>query len=418
MNQKRTLYAVLLVVLCLSTWAVAHDRDDDRDDDHHHHANPALVAARQKFFGIENVDARTGRVNDDKVILSWITNASFAASVKGRVILLDTYVQRAETVAGRTPFVVEDLVALHPRAIFLGHGHFDHADNAAFIAGSLGIPIYASEETCAAMETDAANLFAANKIPASTVDCRVTTTLGSTPGTEVVTIKELEPVACITAFRHLHSTNVPQDTDFPITPVNNIADPRDATMYPPGTAHSYPSSGSGGPGGPISILYQFRLRGENHFTFVWHNTSGAIKDGCGLDKCWGVAVGQHLTQLMQGLPPTDVELGSIVSLGYRVNGTRDPILYNEAINPKVFIPIHQTNVALPTSSLEFKIAYLAQEDNMSLPTNTSGIDVLTSRPEPRWIVDPNDFLRPLVYDPSDARWSKRGLPRGTTGTCQ
>src|SRR5437763_14323510 len=33
-----------------------------------------------------------------------------AASVKGRVVLLDSYVHRAESSPGRTPFVVEDLL--------------------------------------------------------------------------------------------------------------------------------------------------------------------------------------------------------------------------------------------------------------------------------------------------------------------
>ena len=89
------------------------------------------VAARSKVFGPEHVDQRTGGVDRDLVIFSWITNASFAASVQGRVILLDTFVTRAETKPGRTPFVIDDLVDLHPDALFIGHGHFDHADNAA-----------------------------------------------------------------------------------------------------------------------------------------------------------------------------------------------------------------------------------------------------------------------------------------------
>ena len=75
------------------------------------------------------------------MIFTWLTNSSIGVSLKGRVFLLDSYVQRAETLAGRTPFVVEDLVKLSPEAIFLGHGHFDHADNAAYLAGKLSIPI-------------------------------------------------------------------------------------------------------------------------------------------------------------------------------------------------------------------------------------------------------------------------------------
>ncbi|HKE41496.1 MAG TPA: MBL fold metallo-hydrolase [Casimicrobiaceae bacterium] len=404
MNRQRIIgFAIAVLGLAVSSGVLAAPP-----------ASADLIRARQLFFGIENVDATTGAVDNQKVVFSWITNASYAVSLKGRIVLLDTYVHRGETQPGRTPFVVQDLVSLQPEAIFLGHGHFDHADNAAFVAGSLGIPIYASEETCAAMQTDASNLFNAGKISVSSVDCRVTTTKGSTPGAEIVTISQLEPVACITAFRHLHSTTVPADPTIPIVQVMNIADPRDPQMYPPGTALTYPSSGSGGPGGPISIFYQFVMRGDNRFTFVWHNTTGAIKEGCSLGQvypsgCWGPTVGQHLIDIMKALPPTDVELGSMVSLGYPTNGMRDVVFYNEAIQPKVYIPIHQTNAALPTSSLEFKVSYLKQLNQMVPPFPPE------LQPEARWMVDPDDYVKPLVYDPKDPRWTKRG---GSVGACK
>jgi hypothetical protein len=258
------------------------------------------------------------------------------------------------------------------------------------------------------MQADAAALFAAGVIPVSQVQCIDVTSAGSTPGAEVVRLKQLEPVACITAFRHLHSTTVPQDSDFPIIPVLNIADPRDPQMYPPGTPLSYRTNAGVGGGGPISIFYQFVLRDDNHFAFVWHNTTGALKEGCGLDRCWGPDVGQHLVEIMGALPPTDIELGSMVSLGYTTNGMRDPILYQLAIRPKVYVPIHQTNAAMPTSSLEFKVSYLQQLDAMNVPPD--------QRPEPRWMVDPNDFLKPLVYDPRDVRWSKPDRHHGL-GAC-
>ena len=56
----------------------------------------ATIAARQRFFGAENVDPRTGEVRRDRVIFSWITNAGYAASFRGRVVLLDTYINRFE----------------------------------------------------------------------------------------------------------------------------------------------------------------------------------------------------------------------------------------------------------------------------------------------------------------------------------
>ena len=131
MNRTRLLFAVL----CLFSFCVfAKEKDDDDRDDRDGKANPALVAARQKFFGIENVDER-GRVDKGKVIFSWATNTTYAVSMQGRIILLDSYINRPELPTTpldtrRTPILPQDFVALRPEAIFLGHGHGDHADNA------------------------------------------------------------------------------------------------------------------------------------------------------------------------------------------------------------------------------------------------------------------------------------------------
>src|SRR4051812_31005985 len=73
---------------------------------------PTQIAARQKFFGIENVNAATGAVKSDKVIFSWATNTTYAVSILGRVVLLDSYVTRLEIAPGRTNFVIQDLVDL------------------------------------------------------------------------------------------------------------------------------------------------------------------------------------------------------------------------------------------------------------------------------------------------------------------
>ena len=405
---------VLGSLLILSSAAVA------RDDDHDQRAAPALVAARQKIFGPENVDARTGRVRGDKVIFSWLTNATFAASVRGRVVLLDTFVTRLEVMPGRTPIVIQDLVDLKPEALFIGHGHFDHADNAAYISKLTGAVIYASPETCDVMQLDAVRIFGAG----ASVPCVGVTSRGSIPGSEIVKLHQLEPVASITAFKHLHSTNTaPQDTSFPpnvihvpvggvCAPPCNLADPRDAAMFPAGiplsTVLSIGTTRTGF-GGPLSIYYSFRLRGENHFTFVWHNTTGALREGCALPNnvpgtnppqpsqpgqdakgCFGPAVGQKLAGIMAALGPTDVEIGSVVSLGFGINGERDIVDYNTHIAPKVFIPNHVTAVAVESSSLEWKVGYLKQQNAMSIPQ--------AQRPELMWLVDPNDYLRPLVFD--------------------
>src|SRR5439155_2155307 len=50
-------------------------------------ATEDLVRARTLVFGAEHVDQRTGQVDQGKVIFSWLTNATLAASIKGHVVL-------------------------------------------------------------------------------------------------------------------------------------------------------------------------------------------------------------------------------------------------------------------------------------------------------------------------------------------
>jgi hypothetical protein len=370
-----------------------------------------LIRARNLVFGNENVDQKNGDVDHSLVIFSWLTNATYAVSIKGHVVLLDTFVHRAEAKPGRTPFVVEDLLSLNPEAAFIGHGHGDHADNAAWLGAKLGIPIYASAETCQDLQTlDIPNLVATGALDhGATLDCRDVTSSGSHPGAELVKLDDAIPGVSITAFRHFHSGTAYPETRFPITPVKNIADPRDTDMYPPGTAHSFTTKGR--IGGPLSIYYHFVVHGDNEFTFAWHNTTGDLNHGCTIDHgppaCWDdMFPSEHLPQLVTSriasLSATDLELGSFVSLGFATTGMRDPIQNSAVLKPKIYIPIHQTNAALPTSSLYFKVAYQAQLGQMQPPLTAD------QRPEARWMVDPDDYLKPLVYDPKDHRWAKTG----------
>ncbi len=62
-----------------------------------------------------------------------------------------------------------------------------------------------------------------------------------------------------------------------------------------------------------------------------------------------------------------------------------------------------TDVAVVSSSLEFKKTYLETMSN-ALKTGVEGVKY---QPEIRWIVDPNDYLKPMVFDPSDTRWENK-----------
>jgi len=468
-----------------------HGGDRGRDRDRDRREPDITIAARQKFFGAENVDVRDGSVRRDRVIFSWITNAGYAASFRGRVVLLDSYINRFEVPPNsgpdlrRTPFGAQDLVDLKPEAIFLGHGHGDHADNATFIAKNLNIPIYTTPETCDVIQADVTRLFAepntvnggAKLIPdGNPANCIGVVPRGSVPGTSIVNINQLNPDACIIAFKHIHSSSVPTDPVFwggrPIVPVINDFDPREAAMYPPGTCvapfnppttkepagtaaqiatgatggvittgvkglqgclgtgavvtplqpgqMNLTTSGFGGAAGPFSIFYQIILRDGNQFSTVWNNTAGPLIEGSGTDPGLTSAVagspfnagvsptgnrlvGANLFKIMDSLPPTDVEFGSITTLGLATNAVRDPLLYTQHVRPKVFVPGHMTDVQLVSSSLQSKKAFVLTQDAAEGSSEIPGGVVY--RPELRWQVDPNDLANPMVFDPDDARWS-------------
>jgi L-ascorbate metabolism protein UlaG (beta-lactamase superfamily) len=433
MSRKGLTLAGLVACWCLCWAGAAAAWFDDP-------VSAATIAARQRFFGAENVDPRFGFVRPDRVIFSWVTNTTLAVSVRGRVVMLDAYINRLEVAppAGqpdlrRTPIDVHELIDLHPEAIFLGHGHGDHADNAAYVAKWLNIPIYASPETCDVMQADVARMAAdpnaanggVKLVPdANPVVCKAVVSRGSVPGAEVNTIDQLDPIACIIAFKHIHSGLAPTDPTFPLIPVVNSSDSREGQLYPPGlcvtptTANGFqgclgvgvfhtPQPGQenltttgfgnipGSAGGAISLFYQFVLRGENAFTFVWHNTTGPLKEGIGSDPGLpSPAVGAQLFSIMEQLPQTNIEFGSIVSLGFTTNGERDAILYQQHIKPQIYVPLHMTDVAAVGSSLEWKKTYLE---------SVVAADIAV-RPELRWLVDPDDYLRPMSYDPDDRRW--------------
>jgi hypothetical protein len=428
MRHKKFLLSLSLVLLGISAWQSSAFA-----------AKADLIAARQKFFGFENVDAKTGDVDSSKVIFAWITNASLAVSVKGHILLLDTYINRpelspqfGEVDLRRTPFNPDDLVALKPEAIFLGHGHGDHADNAAYIAKQVNIPIYSTPETCAVMQADVARMAADPNainggVPiiknAKPVTCIEVVTRASVPGSEVNLINQLEPLACIVVFKHIHSGSVPNDPSFPFFPVTNNSDPRESQIYPATTSlipGATPVSGqknlqttgfgtiAGNNGGPISLFYQFILRDDNNFSFVWHNTTGPLKEGVGSDPGLpSPVVGAKLFAIMDALPHTDVELGSIVSLGFTTNGVRDPILYQSHLQPKIYIPLHMTDVAAISSSLQWKKSYLQA---------MSAID-FQNPPDARWMVDPDDFLKPMVFDPENPAFFDKQNAKRVRQTC-
>jgi hypothetical protein len=178
------------------------------------------------------------------------------------------------------------------------------------------------------------------------------------------------------------------------------------------------TTGFGGTAGIIEIFYQFVIRsGDNDFTFAFVNSAGPVKEGIGAGSPGLISlaqfndpvnngpaialakeIGRGLFSIMDNLPNTDVLMGSIVSLGAGNNQQRDIIQYIQHLKPKVYYPGHLTDVAQAGSALYHKINWRETAQNMGFPQS--------EWPEFRLLVDPNDFLVPQIFVPSDQRWSK------------
>jgi hypothetical protein len=385
-------------------------------------ASADTIAARQKFFGFENVDPRTGEIDKDKIVISWLGHISAAVSIRGRVIMLDTYVPRLEVTAGRTPFVIKEVVDLQPEAAFIGHGHSDHADNAAFIAAKTGMTLYMTPEACGTAQTALTRMkndpfmqadpFYA--IPArTTINCVGITGAGSVPGTEVVKIDQLEPLACIVGFRALHSVAVPVDPDWGPNVVVDTPDPRDPTLFPVGVPLTPPNNPANrrpgqqdlrqgnGPGGADELNFQIITRGAHNFTLFFNNSAGAFKEGKGSNWPQGTpADGQRLLDLFRSLPPTDYAFSTLSSGNTDENGWRDHVYMAQALKPRIMTTGH----APIGAALQYYSGFMQQLKLMEQPRNQWPGFPRSEWPNVRNHTDPTDILKPEVFDINDPAW--------------
>ena len=340
------------------------------------------IAARQHFFGSENV-AADGSVRSDRVILSWFSVASVAAALDGHVVLLDAYIHKEEDRPNYVPTTTEELVALKPEAIFIGHGHFDHAAKSGEIIARTGAFLVGTPEHC-----DQAKQLAADYAgQAVDVRCIDAVTRGSEPGAEVNELRPFDDRIEVTALKHLHSAAEAPDGENHETTLGSapLPDARLVLLHPPGPSVLDHLTLEGDEGS--SILYQFRL---GSFSLVWNDTAGPLRER-----------GPHLFDILAGLPPTDVEVGSVLGFNDPTNGLRDIVDYVERIKPQVFYPVHHDFVAEYGASQRMQgVMEREMARRGELPT------------EVRWLYDPVDYLRPslMTFDPAATRWAANDPP--------
>ncbi|HEY4376272.1 MAG TPA: hypothetical protein VGM93_03905 [Acidimicrobiales bacterium] len=311
------------------------------------------VAARRAIFGAANVDAG-GYLPTDRVIVSWLGIASLAASFDGQVVLLDTYLNNAPpatctsgsspsdtATVGYSRTSYDQLVALRPEVVFIGHGHFDHECLAGTIAATDGALLVGLPQDCALAQQQAARAGMATP-----VRCGPTVAADAPFGT-TAQIQPLGPAVPITVVRHVHSglaSGAVQNTN-----------------------------------GAESLLYVFHV---GAFSLAWNDTVGPLREKA-----------PAVLDVLKGLGPVDVEFGAILGLDVPEHGFRDPADYAQALAAKELFPLHHDETRAPGASTPFRgpmVAALAASPG--------------ARTTLHWLQDPTDYLRPLVFDPTAARW--------------
>jgi len=485
-NRMRMPCALLAGILCSSLSAAARDGDDrDHDRDHDRAPDSALIHARQKFFGVENVDSKGG-VARDKVIISWASNTTYVVAAQGHVLLMDSYINRPELPTSpidrrRTPILPQDFVDVRPEGIFLGHGHGDHADNAAYVAKWTGATIFASAETCDVMQQDVTRMFndpnlnngGAKIVPdGNPVNCvalvpraspagEYTGTLANPLGgtTTVRRITQFDPDICILTFKHIHSGTAPVDKSFDHFAFTNLGDPRYdgrtiatplpavtyPAMWPAGTPFTPPNNpanrvpgqinttttGFGGSAGIIEMWYHFVLRGEGQdFTFAFVNSAGPAKEGISTGSPGFITIDQFNDPANNG--PAIALAGAIgqglFSIMDRLPAT-DVLLgsivsLGAANNQQRDIIQYQQHlrpkVYYPGHLTDVAQAGSAMYHKISWQQTARNMGFPQSDwPEFRLQIDPNDFLVPQVFNVKDERWAKtRGQEDNVRARCK
>jgi L-ascorbate metabolism protein UlaG (beta-lactamase superfamily) len=318
---------------------------------------PRTVATRRRFFGHRNVD-EAGRVRRDRVVLSWFGVGNYALAIGGRVVLLDAWVPRG-AYSGYVPVEVDDLVALRPSHVFIGHGHFDHAADAPTIASASGAVVVGTAEHCAQVSSQSGGRARTRALVAA----------GAAEGaTAAMTVG---PVT-VDVVKHVHSAaEAPTGQSAPLLLPPDLGP---CLEHPPTLQDGVDTLSHQGDQEGGTLAYRFRF---GDFSLVWHDTSGPLRS----------ASPRAYDRLRRWRRPS-VQVGSIQGFGQFTNGLRDPMWYVEALRPRVFVPGHHDNwqppITAPASSYEGRL----REALAQVPGET---------PKLRMLRDPEDYARPVVF---------------------
>lgn len=330
--------------------------------------------ARDQILGPDAVEAGT-------VKIWWFGVSSFIISGGGHLWLMDAW-EPIGIQANYVPVGREDIAAIQPEAIFIGHGHFDHMADAGYIAGRSGAVVVGSEEICSTAQADAARDGLQDAF-----DCLITGTADTpAPGT-VQAVQVWQDVAPVSVLQHIHSAASPQTYQPGDTPFIHVPNLLPFLGYPnsdPEELLRFLTTLQDEQGGTWAYHFQF---GE--FTLLWHDSTGPIV----ASDPDGAAV-QAALDSFPGC--VDVQLGAIVGFDQPVSGLRDPRLYVEHAHPRVFLPSHHDAWApvVGGGAAAYETEWRREMASLEHPPL---VDYLT---------DPVDYMVPRIYRIDDPIWAQ------------
>lgn len=325
--------------------------------------------ARKRILGSDATDP-------DTVKLWWFGVSSFIVSAGGHLFLLDAW-EPVGVFEDYVPIGREELAAIEPEAIFIGHGHFDHMADAGYVAGRTGALLVGAKEHCDTAKEDAAADGLEDKF-----DCLI---LGDAnapaPGT-MLEVKIWQDLSAVTAIANKHSAPTPSGAGKPFIHIPTLASYLRNLNFDLSEYLRFFASLPDPKGGVW--IYQFRV---GDFSLLWYDSAGPIT----VEQPGGEAIQLAL----QNLPGcVDVQAGAIVGFNQLFTGLRDPLLYIEHARPKVFLPTHH-DAWMPV------IGGGAGAYKEELGKR---IAELEHPPEIDYLSDPEDYMRPRSYTINEAKW--------------
>lgn len=336
---------------------------------------PADVrAVRDELLGAHWDDPRY-------VTLHWAGVSSFVITIRGHLLLFDAW-EIIGAVNDYLPIGREELAALQPEAVLVGHGHFDHAGDLGYVAGSAGAVVVGSDEICTVAEQGARR-----EGVGTDFTCAVTGTADDPPPGTAQRFRLFTDVAPITVLQHVHSAARPPGEENEADPFAPIMDPEPYLEHlqddPEELARFIAQQRESNQGG--TWLYHLR---DGDFTLLIGDSAGPI---------WEYP---EVATALDAFPGcVDVMSNAILGFDQPVSGLQDPALYVAHAHPQVFLPTHADAWAPVISAGQAQ--YVEQW--------RTEMAQLEHPPEIDFLLDPQDYLVERAYRVDDPRW-KQPMP--------